>query len=555
MSASRLRLTLGATALAVLVTLVPGNSQAGSRVRYALVVGNNEGHVEGVELPLLQHAERDARALRERLLKYANFDGQRVALVVGGTREEVLAAAARLAERRRQDVAEMGELPSLFAVFFTGHGLGGRLLTADEPLTGADIAGVVRQMGATLSLGFFDACHAGGLDLAALRDKGFLSTPGFNPMVELPREVLDSEGTMWFASSRPEQLSYEDPRLGGLFTHYFLESFTEAEGDAAGVTLDAMWEYARRRTQSYAAERGRQQTPEKIVRELKARGPLYFSFPQERRARLLFTAEVEGTFVLVYEQSALVEQIEKQPGAPLEVATYEGPVTLRRLEVGDVRGASKQLVLSAGDPVLVQKLEAPPPPAVLGYEHAPMVGKGRLDGLEVMEQRESGSLLLGAGYRWAPVGDDRAGSAHLGELELGFARGLLSTHLTFGYGMRSQEYREWSYDLQDLGLRLGAGWGLDLGRLRLGLEGEVGAQGARLHYSDGQTRWSWGPALVAGGRVLWPIPRASPWLLVQARAGLQWAWIAGVGSRDVETRAEVAPALAGGIAVPLSTEW
>lgn len=536
-------------ALALAVT-IPGSAAAGSGVRYALIVGSNRGNTSEADLTPLRHAEREAAELKNRLVHYANFDEQRVELVIGGGREQVLAAARRLAERRRADVAQIGPLPSLFAVFFSGHGLSGKMLTRDDPLTGKDIAGLVREMDATLTIGFFDACSAGGFDFESLRHKGILPTPGFNPVAELPREVLDSEGTMWFVSSRPDEQSYEDDQLGGLFTHFFSESFTHAGRDAGGVTLETMWEYARRRTASWAASHGRQQTPEKIVRDLKTHAPLYFSFPQERRARLRFGPLVAGTFLLLYEQSALVERIEKQPGRELEIATYEGTATLRRVDGPATRGASKQVTLEAGSTLLIQQLDAAPFAHAPGYADSSIHGKGSIEGLAITERRAQISLLAGATYRWVPVPSDRVGTEHVGGIALGLARGPLGLSLDLGYGRATRRYSEWSYALNQLEVRLGASVGLDLGGPRLELEIDGGTRRGHLAYGDGEKRNAWGGEVGMGARLLWPMPMRSPWLVLEARAGVEASWAEGVGSGDSRLRGAIAPVLGAGIAVP-----
>jgi hypothetical protein len=55
--------------------------RAGNNVRYALVVGNNHGHNPAAPLVDLKHAESEAWRLRDRLIKYGNFDPDRVVLL------------------------------------------------------------------------------------------------------------------------------------------------------------------------------------------------------------------------------------------------------------------------------------------------------------------------------------------------------------------------------------------------------------------------------------------------------------------------------------------
>lgn len=209
-----------AAIVAVVVLTTWGLARAGSRARYALVVGNDHAGVETLRLPDLRFAEREAHALHDRLIRHGNFEPARTRLLLGGGRAEILRAAAELTALRRQEHGDNEQL--LFGFFFTGHGLEGRLLTADEPLTNADLVKLFEAFDGTFNIGFFDACHAGSFRVLP---KGMTHKP-YNPIRELPREVLGSTGTMWFASSSPDELSYEDPELGGLFTHFFVEAFT-----------------------------------------------------------------------------------------------------------------------------------------------------------------------------------------------------------------------------------------------------------------------------------------------------------------------------------------
>ncbi len=535
---------------AALLTASPAH--AGSTVRYALIVGNNVGRSSEVQLEPLRHAEREAQQVRDRIVRYANFDESRVELVLGGSRQALLAAAARLAERRSRDVQELGPLPSLFAFFFTGHGLSGKLLTAGEPLDGKDISAIVKQVGATLTVGIFDACYSGSLDWEALKGKGAVSTPGFNPIAELPSEILDSEGTMWFVSSRPEELSYEDEALGGLFSHFFSEAFTEAPVDGVGITLDAMWEFARRRTAAHAARYGRSQTPEKIIRNLKARGPLYFSFPQRRSAALRFHPELEGTFLLTYEQSALVERVVKSKGAPLEVAVYDGEVQLQRLDGGG--RSSRHLSLKPGQTLSLQPETAALAAHAPGFGESPIRGKGELVGVVATAPVTRSLATLGAGYRFADPGTNLLGAAHSGSVELGFWRGPLSLSLSLGLGRGEEIHSAWTAAVGELSLRPRIGYGFDFRRLRLDLEAEGGLGGQWVSYSSGASRAAACYLAAAGLRLSVPVAAFPGEPVLFARTGYVARWAEGIAAGDRALHLGLGPSLEVGIAIPLFGE-
>jgi hypothetical protein len=532
--------------------LAATSARAGSAVRYALVIGNDQADPQIAQMEPLRHAEQEARQLADNLVRFANFDPSRIETVVGKSRSEVLAAAARLAARHRADRQELGKLPTLFAFFFSGHGLSGKLLTRSGAVTGDDLAGVVRDMDASLTVGLFDACYAGSLDFVALHAKGVVVTPGFNPIIELPKEILDAEGTMWFASSKANEVSYEDERMGGLFMHYFTEAFTAAPADGVGIPLEAMWEYARRRTSEVAAEHGRIQTPEKIVRSLTARGPLYFSFPRERTASLVFDADVEGTFLIQYAQAGLAERVIKRSGAPLRVLAFDGEVVLSQLQGDGARATpSGRFLLGRGDDVVVRSDRAGVPIHSAGFAESPIRAKGELPGLALTRSRARTELALGAGYRYtaAPEGAPLAPSQWTAGGWM--YRGRMSFGVQLLGGTSSHAFESWSYRLQQIGLLGSAGYGLELRGPRLDLEAEAGPSLLLLRYGSGAGRTAVGGWLGLGARLSVPIPRSNPWLLLHLRPMAGLTVSPGVAAGDGAAHFALAPALEVGLSVPL----
>jgi hypothetical protein len=498
---------------------------AASAERYALVVGNNIGSSAAVPLEPLAHAEREAARLRDMLVRYGNFPAERTLLVTGAGRAEILAAARQLAQQRRTDAADGADAQILFAFFFSGHGLAGELLTKDEALDGEDLARIFREMNASLTIGFFDACFSGGLDMDALRAKGAVATPGFNPIAELPGEVLNSEGTMWFVSSRPDELSYEDERLGGLFTHYFAEAFTRAHSEGVGVPLEDMWDYARRNTAAHAQRFGRHQTPQQFVRRLKTRGPIYLSFPVERAAKLHLGREVSGTFVLQYEQGAYVEKIRKEPGAVLELPVFEGEVWLS--QAGPTAGArpAVRLTLRRDHTIFVRhehdvRQQAQPP----GFAELPIRGKGELPGMVVSGTEAHGQLDLGVGYGFTYGAASAIARDHGAALLADWVHGRVSVGARLSRTAGGQRYGSWSYEARGWVGTLVAGYGLDFWRLRLTSELAAGPTTARVEYTDGETKTSTGAQFAAGLRLTVPVPLYEPLVHLQALAAWTMAY-------------------------------
>ena len=538
--------------LLIALLLFPLAAEAGSSVRYALVIGNNRGVSPdpSLELEPLLHAERDAAALARRLVQLGNFQADHVELVVGGGKQAILAAAERLALRRKHDLAELGPHNTLFALFFTGHGLSGRLLTTDAPLEGADLSAIVSAMDARLSVAFVDACYSGSFDWEALKAKGARPTPGFNPITELPKEVLESEGAMWFVSSQSGELSYEDKHLGGLFTHFLLEGFTEAPQDGVGVSLENLWEYARQRTSTFAAARGRSQNPERIVQRLKSRSPIYVSFPKRRTAALQFDAALEGTFLLQYEQAALVENIVKRAGHPLEVATYDGDVVLSRVSRAKV-AASQRLTLSPGATVMVRSEGAVGGAVAPGFTEVPIRAKGAPVGLSFTERAGQPVLGIGAAYRPSLPAAGLLGVLHAAGGTLGVMWGRLGLNLSVGAGQGGERFAEWSYRLGLVYADLFAACGFDLWGLRLALEAGGGPRFFQVRYDDGAGKQPVGAWVGGAARLELGLPFKRPWVLLQARAGLGAGFTPSVAAGDGRLYPTASPLFEAGLAFPL----
>ena len=489
-------------ALAGLTAGLPAYS--GAPVRYALIIGNDHGQAPpGVQLPDLLHAETEAQRIRERLVSLGNFgpSDERVVLALGKTREQILVAARALVQQHRRDRDDLGEVPTLFAFFFTGHGLDGKLLTASDPLTGTDLATIFEEMSATFTVGVFDACFSGSLDLSAIRGKGLRVLQGFNVFEQLPREVLNSQGTVWFTSSQPEEVSYEDDRLGGVFTHFFLEGMERAGAEGFGVTLEAIWEYARSRTQQYTSRVGRPQTPQKMIRNLTSTGPLYFSFPSPRSAYLVFEPGVSGRFLVRYDSGQLTELIEKQAGKMLRVPVYPAELVLERLDGSQPE--RQHVALAAGDTVWVREKGGWQPTSSLGSGELALRAKGeRLEGLVLTRSRPRWSGLLDLGYGAAFGPGYSAVAIHNVTAGLRLDRDWLWGQVAFSYGHRSEEFDAWGYDLDRADLALRIGPALDLWILRLGLAADVRILLRDVGFHDGTDRLRAGLGLGAAASVL-----------------------------------------------------
>ena len=474
-------------ALAVgLVGAGANGAEARARVsqptRYALVIGNNDTPGRA---PLVR-AELDAQKLGERLVQDARFDIDRVAIVAGENRATVLAEAARLIELRNREFEQYGTKPTIFALFFTGHGGTDELLTVDGAVTGADLSGIIEAMDAQLTVGFFDSCRSGSMRLRA-KDGEILA---FNPARVLPEAVSNAEGMIWAASSKSDQQSWEDPSVGGLFTHYFIEAFSRAPREDFGIGLQAMLRYAQDKARRHAERGGVEQTPVVNMSDLILEGPIRFSFPDEPRATLQLAESLEGEFLLEYLPDGLVERFHKRRGAPVEVAVHPGHVTLRAMN-GEDSGPTWEVELEAGNSLTLglDNLDVYRPRPAPGLGDFDIAPKGdRATDIKARRRAFDRDVFIGAGYRFSPHGDGNLGPEHVIGTDVALVSGRWFAAIGVGYGRGREEFSAWGYELDALvlGAEVGIGWLFSAWRADIVVGGEVAANHVRYH--SGRTR-------------------------------------------------------------------
>jgi hypothetical protein len=419
-------------------------------VRYAIVIGNNIGvDANGHQpFPPLKHAEVEARRLKEQLVGMSNFDATnlRTILLSGATKDDVHRAFEEIRVQKKSDHAMFSQMESIFLFYFTGHGLENRLLLKDGPLTSEELVHLFKSVDADLSVGIFDACYSGSLD-GLLDEKGIRRTPGLNMIENLPQEILSAKGNVWYVSSGAGEPSFEDSKIGGIFTHYFIEALKEAEQDGPGITLDSIWQYVRRKTSAYAASRNRHQVPEQLISRFRARAPVYFSFPMERSAKLALSEKLSGRFALSYAEGNLLEIIEKTAGEKKELAVYPGDATLRVLDTSSVNKVNYKISLREGNTVTLQSPTESSPPVDVGHHSSILEVKGLGDqtALKVTMVASGVTLLGGVGYGISFAGKEMLHPRHRISVAWRLDRSPLFAAASIVYGIDKRDPEEWSW--------------------------------------------------------------------------------------------------------------
>lgn len=487
-----LRAALTACALALVIAAPPAAD--GAVLRYALVIGNDLGvDADGAERTL-RHAEAEAARLRVALIACCGFsDTARTLLLQRPTRADFHRAVETIRAAIRSDRALIPDARVLFTLFYSGHATRGTLLLADGPLPAHELTAAVRDTPADMRVGVLDACASASLTDDDLLEKGMTPLPSFDLIGELPERELNTEGIQWLFSSGPDEKSFEDATLGGVFTHFFTEALTRAPSDGYGITLDAIWDYARTRTTTFANRHARAQTPVRVNRTV-AKGPLHFSLRPQRPSILVLGPEVFGKVALYYAGDLLLA-FDKVAGTTLEKRVPSGTADIIIVK-GDARQTIDGARFAPGARVFVDPHAAVRPTPRFG--RALTVAKGADADLHVLvEDPDATTFLLGAGYGSAVGPDVLLAPLHTVSLAARLDHGPWVAGLSVGYGFDDRAFSAWGYDADGVVVGGRFGYGVDLGSTRLAAHasGSYGALWQR--FDDGASRR--GHVVSAGG--------------------------------------------------------
>ncbi|MFZ5446135.1 MAG: caspase family protein [Myxococcota bacterium] len=284
-------------------------------VRLLLSFGSDLGRPD--EAPL-QHAEEDARRVRDLFVELGNVEPARALLLERATATKVRERFAEL-QGRVAELVGLGRRVEL-VVFASAHGQAGALHLTGTELPLVELRQLAAQCGAHLTITIVDACESGA------REKGARKGPAYELQVRAPLVT----GEVFISSSGASESAQEwDVLSGSLFTHHLLTALRgDADLDGDGrVTLMESYAYAERRTVANSVDRG--QHPEFDV-ELQGSGDVVLTQLEKGRARVLLDESLEGRFVLVSQPTpTVVTEVLKARGRPLTLAVPPGRYLLR----------------------------------------------------------------------------------------------------------------------------------------------------------------------------------------------------------------------------------
>lgn len=203
--------------------------------RFAILVGNNEGHAGTQQL---YFAEQDAEKMQGILTELGGVSLLNTKVILGKSRNDFLHAFGDI--RGPIEGAKQNGSQTVLYFFYSGHADESALhLGRNGSVTWDEIEVLLEKSGADVRVAFVDACKSGTLT----RRKGGTRAPSF--VFDLA-ERLDSRGSVIITSSSGDEASQESNQIGGsYFTHYLtsaLSGTADQNGDGR-VSLSETYQY------------------------------------------------------------------------------------------------------------------------------------------------------------------------------------------------------------------------------------------------------------------------------------------------------------------------
>lgn len=404
--------------------------------RFAVVIGTNEG--ESDEAPL-RWAERDASRMADVLTRLGGVAPERLVLLRGASRGDVLRALASFAPRVASVRAAGGRV--LLVVYYAGHAGAGALHLGGSTLGYDELRAAASQVGADVRLLVLDACRSGGMT----RVRGARPAAPFDLSAA---DRMDSHGEAILTSSAAGEDAQESDRLGGgIFTHHLLMGLrgaADSSGDGA-ITLGEAWRYA------YA------QTLHSSSRTAALQHPTY-AFAVRGRSEPVLTrvADAAGSARLVLQQGGSWMLFHGGPGgeATEVVARPETALVLpaglwlaRRRDASGVAEATVRLRAGTSTTLGAEQMRLQP--------YGQTVRRG-------LAQRSALAVTASAGASAAPLDDLGPAATAAGGARVELAGVALEIALRWSQASASQSHMTMRHST--LGLELGATHLFDLGR-------------------------------------------------------------------------------------------
>ncbi|MEN9354816.1 MAG: hypothetical protein RL318_2141 [Fibrobacterota bacterium] len=281
--------------------------------RFLLLASANDGGPGKVPL---RYSQSDARGFGKVLATLGGVDSSDMIILHEPDSSGLLAGLHTLSGRIA--TARAKGLRTEVVFYYSGHADENGLMLGRERLEYRRLRQAMDSTDSDVRLGVLDACASGG----ALRAKGGVRRPAF-----LTDESQDLRGRALLTSSTALENSHESDSLGGsFFTQALLTGLRgAADADRDGkVTLNEAYRFAYqetlRRTQESRA--GRQHPS--VDMDLSGAGDVVLTDLRNPSARLVLDSTLSGRLSVRDTGNTLVAEVQKWPGAGLELGLEPG---------------------------------------------------------------------------------------------------------------------------------------------------------------------------------------------------------------------------------------
>jgi len=307
--------------LALLLALSPlaARAEAATARRIALLIGVNDG---GPERARLRYATSDAQAFGKVLVELGGVAESDRLWVLDSDRAGVLAGLEKL-KRLAQSAQQPGVRVEVI-LYYSGHSDEEGLLLRGQRLTFRELRTALDEIPAVVRVAVVDSCASGALS----RAKGGQLRPPF--LVDVSAQV---RGHAILTSSSETEVSQESDRIrGSFFTHHLVSGMRGAAdlSHDGRVTLTEAYQFAFNETLAHTENtRGGAQHPTYDI-ELAGTGDLVMTDLRTASAGLALGEALEGRLFVRDTTGALVVEVNKRAGAPIDLALPPGRYSVRR---------------------------------------------------------------------------------------------------------------------------------------------------------------------------------------------------------------------------------
>lgn len=469
--------------------------------RFAIVIGANRGDPD---MPMLRYAERDAARMGEVLTRLGGVQADHLLVLTPGSADALRQGVMALGDRIRSEASH-----ALLVIYYSGHADQTSLLIGGTRLPFAELKGIVRELGAELTVMLIDACRSAGLITA----KGGVPIAPFDLGLATP----DVSGLAIVTSSSASEDAQESERLGGgVFTHHLLTGLMGAADSSRDgrVALTEVYAYAYGQTRLATAGSPIEQHPA-FAFDLRGVDDIVMTeIGADSRDLGRLTLAGRGRWLVFSRQSPsrLVAELDLADTTTLALAP--GLYLVRRV-VGPIAGEAQVVVMPGLTPrVEADQLEPIP------FRHGIRKGYGQL-------RRRAWSVGGAADLTGPWLAETEPLGALAVTVQLDLASLSVATRLRFGGGSHDNgalHTNQWI-----VGVDLGAYHLFDLGRHGIGFGVRAGVDLLMQRYSRGASE----PGIDQ------LVPRLGPFLRAELGLGASLALLLDVGA-DVHF-IEVAP--------------